>query len=62
MGFARERLIDFRCVADMENDRTYIDFVVNPGGGGMEKLELRSSSSRWTRVSIATDTARRAVT
>ena len=33
MGFSRERLIDFRCVADMDNDRAYIDFVVNPGGG-----------------------------
>ena len=33
MGFARERLIDFRCVGDMDNDRAYIDFVVNPGGG-----------------------------
>ena len=38
MGFARERLIDFRCVGDMDNDRAYIDFVVNPGGGGGGKV------------------------
>jgi hypothetical protein len=38
MRFARERLIDFRCVGGMDNDRAYIDFVVNPGGGGNAPL------------------------
>ena len=29
--FVRERCIDFQCVGDVDNQRAFIDFVVNPG-------------------------------
>jgi hypothetical protein len=34
MSFVRERMVDFRREGEVDNGRTYIDFVINPGGGG----------------------------